>query len=763
MYKAISKNAAPLLFLAVVLIGYFLPVLFLDNTFYFRDVMKFGIPEKWFQLQMYQQGALPFWNPHIYNGVPFLPLLHPNPTYPGNILLFVGEFPYGYNLFLVAHHALLVVSIYFLVRNWGLSRSSATASSLVVLLGGYFLSLVSLGNQLISTAWMPLILLCVQNTLRGKGKGWMFAALACWVMQILGGSPESCAMSTLVVLGAAVFITTGNRAEWQRPIVVVTALVAVALGLTAFQLIPTYFVVQQSVRSWDLNVDFHTVWSLQPEALWTLFFHHNFDIFMEGPMTKAVPYLPSIYMGILPACMALLAPVFIKRREVKFWAVVFWLGIFLALGKHNVFYTSMLEFNPLLKMFRFPEKFIFLSAFSMVFLTAYWWEAFIQKPKRAGMLPWAMAFLIFASLMLGGSVFAPKELVLVQPFIWFSIFAGVFLLSLSGKIQRPNLIPSVMLFLLFMDLWNAHSRLIPFIDEQLYKRPPEVKQALLQDPTPFRVYSGEIGDAYRSNDMFPKAPNFILSHLLEKKMAIPNLGTIFDLDYADGVMSIETESIWIWKEMFKKSPPEKRKRMLERGNVRYQIVSGNSDPWADTGPAQVVPLDGTLPRAFLVPRYRLGPEVKLLNTYFSETFDPLQEVLLDKPVSFEASPDFVGEVEGILYRPNRVEVYTRQVGSGFLVLLDSYFPGWTVRVDGLEATLLRANHFYRAVQLGPGNHRIEFKYVPEGFILGKTISGVTLFLVLALMAAILFRKQPATSPGTGFNMADQDARSVLSQ
>jgi len=82
MSETIRKNTIPLLFLALVLAWYFFPALFLGHTFFFRDVMKFGIPEKWFQLQMYQQGAWPFWNPHIYNGVPFLPLLHPNPAYP---------------------------------------------------------------------------------------------------------------------------------------------------------------------------------------------------------------------------------------------------------------------------------------------------------------------------------------------------------------------------------------------------------------------------------------------------------------------------------------------------------------------------------------------------------------------------------------------------------------------------------------------------------------------------------------------------------
>ncbi len=737
MMEAMKKNTFSLLFLGLTLVAYFAPVLFMGDTFFFRDVTMFGIPEKWFQLEMYKQGALPFWNPHIFSGVPFMPLLHPNPTYPGNILLFVGEFPYGHNLFLVAHHALLVVSVFALIRHWGMGCGAATAASLVALLGGYFLSIVSLGNQFISGVWMPLILLSTQKYLKEAGKGWLLLALVSLVMQVLGGSPESCMMSTLIVLLALIFLPTGYPVKWKEPLVVVSGLVATALGLTAFQLIPTYLAVKRSVRSWDLGTEFNTGWSLEPDNLWTFFFHRNFDSFMEGAIMEAVPYLPSIYMGILPACVVLLAPVFIRKREVMFWTVMFWFGIFLALGKYNILYTAMLEFNPFLKMFRYPEKFIFLSAFSMVFLTAYWWESFVRNPQRAAIMPCGLAFLMIAFLMLGGSMFVSSSLNVGGAFVLLALFAGISLFALTGKIKRPQVVSGMVMFLLFVDLWMAHSRMIPFMDEQIFNRQPEIQQSLPEKVVPYRVYSGDYTAEYRSNNTFLPAPNLLISHILQKEYAKPNLGTIFDLEYADGLMAIEYEYVWLWTSMFKKSPPEKRQRMLARSNVTHQILP------EDVQPVRVRPMESPLPRAFMVPRFRLGPEVKLLNTYFSESFDPLKEVLLDKPVEFEASPHFAGTVEGIHYGPNRVEVLTRQEGNGFLVLLDSWFPGWMVRVDGQDAPLLRANHFFRAVKLGPGNHRLEFEYVPEGFVLGKNISMGFLFLVMSLIAAALFRNPAA--------------------
>jgi len=100
-------------------------------------------------------------------------------------------------------------------------------------------------------------------------------------------------------------------------------------------------------------------------------------------------------------------------------------------------------------------------------------------------------------------------------------------------------------------------------------------------------------------------------------------------------------------------------------------------------------------------------------------------------VAFTPSKAFTGRVDEVAYRPNGVTVNTSQEGNGFLVLLDSWFPGWTVTVDGTEQPILKANHFYRAVPLGPGSHTLEFEYLPDGFREGVWVSLVTIMVLAA--------------------------------
>ena len=54
----------------------------------------------------------------------------------------------------------------------------------------------------------------------------------------------------------------------------------------------------------------------------------------------------------------------------------------------------------------------------------------------------------------------------------------------------------------------------------------------------------------------------------------------------------------------------------------------------------------------------------------------------------------------------------------------------SVAVDGEAGKILKANHYYRAVQLGPGEHILEFDYFPEGFREGLIVTGITPILGL---------------------------------
>ena len=90
------------------------------------------------------------------------------------------------------------------------------------------------------------------------------------------------------------------------------------------------------------------------------------------------------------------------------------------------------------------------------------------------------------------------------------------------------------------------------------------------------------------------------------------------------------------------------------------------------------------------------------------------------------------------YEPERVELAVQADRPGYLVLTDSWYPGWNAAVDGRATPILRADVLFRAIQIEPGNHTVVFEYQPQSFVLGATISIIS-FLALAGISIFYFR------------------------
>ncbi len=114
----------------------------------------------------------------------------------------------------------------------------------------------------------------------------------------------------------------------------------------------------------------------------------------------------------------------------------------------------------------------------------------------------------------------------------------------------------------------------------------------------------------------------------------------------------------------------------------------------------------------------------------------LDEVIISGCHHLPASDLAQATPEVELYEPERVIVHADVQGSAFLVLTDSYDPGWQVQVDGHAAPLLRADYAFRGVALGPGSHQVEFLYRPLSLRAGVILSIAGLILTAILLATV---------------------------
>jgi uncharacterized membrane protein YfhO len=92
--------------------------------------------------------------------------------------------------------------------------------------------------------------------------------------------------------------------------------------------------------------------------------------------------------------------------------------------------------------------------------------------------------------------------------------------------------------------------------------------------------------------------------------------------------------------------------------------------------------------------------------------------------------------------PEHVVVALRADRPAWLVLTDNDYPGWIASVDGEMVPIRRANYLFRAVRVGPGEHRVVFEYRPRSLLEGAVGSTIT-FAALALWVFVPRRNRPS--------------------
>lgn len=721
-HPPLGKDDLPALALfALCIAGAFYPALFGEAVFLSRDIPFAAYPWQRTLWEALHQGTFPYWNPAVLGGVPFMAQIANGAFYPPHLIFLLKDFSTAFNWSIVLHHLWLACGVYLLARRWRMSLPAAFLCGLTALWGGYFLSLIDVHNHFRSTAWTPWVWLAF-SAFAASGKARHFAAgVACVAMQILAGGVEPVLMTAVLLLAGALFWPReeGPDASAKRRAAVVVSGLVLAGGLCAAQLLPTAELTQESVRTAGLSFEEHAHYSMSPRAVLTTIYQDKCEGL--GDCWAGDGFIANPYMGLVPILFLAFAALRARDSRLRFWAVAFFAGLFLALGKHNPVYEILYRFVPFLDHFRYPQKFFFFCAFALVFLAGFGLDALAERPRFGRMHGFVFGLFVFSVASAGWG----------RPAVWVSLgcaltLGGALALRALHRIPAHNF-KALILVVAMADLAWRHFAMAGFTDRVFFEAQPLALKDIAPQAQPFRIYSGELAgpvDFYK----FPDAPHLYLRLLLVREWLRPNLGATHGLQYADGLFGIETRDHFRWRDMFRRSPEPIRAAMLKRANVRYWVRPPQISPEArfeNIMVPQVTEWEDALPRAFRVPKARQIPPEKIAEAYYAPDFDPLAEVLLEDAPEGATEGREPGSAEIVQSSFNRVTVRVSP-GGGFLVLLDAFLPGWQASIGGSPVPILRADGFYRAVPVPPGPCEVEFTYHPPGLRTGAAVSGLAL-------------------------------------
>jgi hypothetical protein len=295
-----------------------------------------------------------------------------------------------------------------------------------------------------------------------------------------------------------------------------------------------------------------------------------------------------------------------------------------------------------------------------------------------------------------------------------------------GRRALYVIVPLVLLYLvdigrvnsLFMLLQPAPRRDFAVkteIMERLSKMPKEYRVVPLTDEDPMRYASNKIPVFYTSNPVQLRRWQEMLEQF-SLTSAVPDMLNILYLVI----------------------PAEQYQQEKSILGERYQPVYQTRD-----GKNLLLENRSVLPKAWLVPSVVVEPNGDKLRSLLNHPqFEPARFALVEsKPpiavAGYDGSPrQAPGSVRVTRYETDRLEVEATVTAPALLVVGDKYYKGWQSFVDGSSVENVPVNHVLRGVYLSPGNHKVEFRFDPLPFKIGKYLTLGS----LALFAGMLIRE-----------------------
>ncbi|MCX5687867.1 MAG: YfhO family protein [Candidatus Omnitrophica bacterium] len=750
----VSKTI-PIFILVGLAIVFFSDVLFQNKIFIHRDLSRFFYPLREFSATQFLSGKIPLWDPYIQCGSPHLAELQTCVFYPLSVVYLLFSYPQAFNYFIIIHIILAGLFIYILMRNWGYSSHASFLSAVIFMFSGYIISVINLLASLASVVWLPLVILFYERAVK---KDWVKNSIITgffMVLIFLGGEP--------VVLYATFFILILMSGLRVKPMMLA---IAVFIGLVSFQIIPFLEFLRYTSRN---LMDFNeaSMWSLPVYALSELFFPYlsESDYIYKDYWTRQ-SWLLVYYMGIATIVFTFISLKFdsTKRRRTIFYILA--LGLVLSFGRYTPLYYFLYSYLPGFKLSRYPIKFFFMVAFSLAILSGMGMDYYAQHVKidlrfkkflkLVLIFGFALSILYFIfnfnfyeissflkKIILNiNSDFSNKidridQLVItglsnIRRGIGLFMFLSVVIFFGIKKRVSMNVVLVIILLVALVDIFTANKNVYQNMDIKEFLKPGSAIEYLQKDKTLFRIFDSP---ATLKQNMFVPEKDYFEGNLALIERVVSNRGVSFGIYDAYGYGSLYNRRQIEVMDIIGRSKTPGETNILNLLNVKYIIspkdlkINGYKMV-KKAAKVNIYENENFLPRAFFSGKaIVIKDESEILKKLKNEDFEPEKEVILEEDIGNVVQgslPQAQKYISILKYEPSYVEIEAETNVPGFLVLSDTWYPGWKVYVDGNLDKIYRADYILRSVYLEQGKHIVKFTYDPFSFKIGMIITLGTL-------------------------------------
>jgi hypothetical protein len=732
-----------LLFLSTMLL--FGKVVFSGDTLYGSDfVFQFYPWKKFIYEQVWANGSLPFWNPYLLSGSPFITNIQASMFYPLGFLYYLVPPDIAYVYSTLLHVVLGLGFMYLFMRSLAVHPAGCFFSALVFMFNGFFMGHLYAGHLSFvqNYIWIPLILFFLKRVVE---RGSLCDATRAGVslgFQVLGGFPQ---IAFYTILASFLFVLIGWAHSCKGKGNVSAAKVSagwvlfVFLGfaLAAVQVFPTYEFTTLSTRGGGISYEMATYESLHPKEILAFLLPDLFGNAVDGTYWRSREFWhfweSCGYVGILPLFLLFIKAPSEQPSWVRGFAVaLIAISFFLALGKYNPLYPLIYRL-PGFGSFRLPVQILFLYVVGVGILSGLGLSSMIRAEWKLTRGFWIFSSVAGAGLVAGlaGLTFYRLEFFLAL-FRHFSegavTHANLTGLGerISGTLYRGSLFLFISLFLILLVKYrkvgpglfsmlaclivfaDLHGFVSPFVRTHEFVLAPEKKLLLSQlskTPETGRVVTGD--SRFNTND-----------GLMYRFPSIQGYDPLILKKYVDYVLSSQglppNDHVVNLHEI-----PAPQAKLIKLLHARQKVSGG-----------EIKELENHIPYAFLVPNAIVKPEEEILSFMKGEDFNPLKTVVFSKQpkhgeILAEDHRPFEGTCHVLSRDTEEIRFRVSCNQPAYLVMSEIWYPGWVASVDGRGREVSCGNYLFRVVPVEQGNHEITLTFVSWPFRIGALVSTAT--------------------------------------
>ncbi len=749
--KALDVFLVGLLFLACLAI--FWEILIGGKYLYGSDFLLYFHPvKKFIRESVLLSHSLPFWNPYLLSGTPFVTNIQASMFYPLGFLFYLlpPELAYGYST--VIHIMLGGLFMYVFMRGASTSQGASLFSAFVFSFNGFFMGHLYAGHlTFVQTyIWIPLVFHFVRRFIDTCQARDAAAAGLVLGLQILGGFPQ---ITFYTILASILFVSlcgfsltkVDSGRQNLRLLVGIVAVLFIAFGLSAVQVFPTLEFTRMSTRAGGVSYAMATYDSLHPKELLAFLMPDILGSAVDSTYwrSKEVWHFWETcgYVGILPLFLTFVRVEEGAIRKLHRLFVIFaLLALFLCLGKYNPFYPVIYRL-PGFNSFRIPAQVIFLYVFGISALSGLGLDQILKFGCRlhkifyvfllgvgailaifmAGLYIYRYPFFFqlirhFAESPLThvnmSAMYARVSSTINRSTMFFSLSMFLILLITYGKIGK-RLLAVLACAVVFVDIYLFSAQFVTTYEFQELRTKEDIVAQLSKSPVDGRVVTNS--SLFQTNDglelKFPSALGY--DPLMLRRYArfvLSSQGLPMD-DHVVNLHSIR----------------DTKAEVLALLNIRQMVTEG-----------KVEAVKNGLPYAQVLFDKAVMPSTEVLKFMKSEKFNPRKVVVLEGE---QTSEDRIGHqgksiassCEILRYTNEEIVMRVSTERDGYLVLSEVFYPGWQAFVDGKQTDVLCGNYIFRAIPIKPGDHEVRLSFVSWPFRIGLLISLITLSVGVLLI------------------------------